>query len=255
MARFVVGAEQAASGDFVVWGEGEPRREMFFGGPSAHVGADFGDQFEGGIRGNAVDLRQIHAAGNVMERGPDIETGFVVAGLSTGARTGERWGRGLDRFDQRLDVSFDGLVANRDLGLTGVEKFEILPEGEEVFGPVVAGEGGGDFGLGGAATVIAMFGEPFGIALPGDDVAENAEAGYSGDVADGERELQIHLNERFLHALDAASGGFDQGLTVAEIGAEGGDFGSGAGNFRAAGRRCEVRESIRNRKRRSWISK
>ena len=228
---------------------------MFFGGPSAHVGADFGDQFEGGIRGNAVDLRQIHAAGNVMERGPDIETGFVVAGLSTGARTGERWGRGLDRFDQRLDVSFDGLVANRDLGLTGVEKFEILPEGEEVFGPVVAGEGGGDFGLGGAATVIAMFGEPFGIALPGDDVAENAEAGYSGDVADGERELQIHLNERFLHALDAASGGFDQGLTVAEIGAEGGDFGSGAGNFRAAGRRCEVRESIRNRKRRSWISK
>ena len=35
------------------------------------------------------------------------------------------------------------------------------------------------------------------------------------------------MNQRFLHALDAASGGFDQGLTVAEIGAESGDFGAG----------------------------
>lgn len=121
------GAEQPAAGDFVVWGEGEPGGEMFFAWPSAHIRADFGDQFEGGIRGNAVDLRQIHAAGNVMERGPDIETGLIVAGLFAGARTGQRGGRRLDGFGQRLDMSFDGLVASSDLSLTGVEKFKILP--------------------------------------------------------------------------------------------------------------------------------
>ena len=44
-----------------------------------------------------------------------------------------------------------------------------------------------------------------GIAFARDDVAENAQAGRPGDVADDEGELEIHLHQRFLHALDVVA--------------------------------------------------
>ncbi len=40
------------------------------------------------------------------------------------------------------------------------------------------------------------------IAFPGDDSADNGQAGFSGDIADGLRELDVHLDEGLLHAQD-----------------------------------------------------
>jgi hypothetical protein len=109
-------------------------------------------------------------------------------------------------------VSFDGVIAGGDLALDGVEEFKVLLECENMFRLVVPGQGGGDLGFRGTAPVIAVFGQLFGIALSGNDVAENSEPGYAGDIADDERKLEVHLNQRFLHPLDTGPGGFDQGF-------------------------------------------
>ena len=37
-----------------------------------------------------------------------------------------------------------------------------------------------------------------GVAVAGHDVAHDAEAGHPGDVADDQRKLEIHLDERLL---------------------------------------------------------
>jgi hypothetical protein len=38
--------------------------------PAGHVGADLGDQFQRGVRANAIDLGLIDAACDVMQRRP-----------------------------------------------------------------------------------------------------------------------------------------------------------------------------------------
>jgi hypothetical protein len=54
------------------------------GGPASHVRSDFSDHLQGGARADAVDLRQVHATGQVMEHRPHVEGGLNA--LSCGAR-------------------------------------------------------------------------------------------------------------------------------------------------------------------------
>ena len=64
-------------------------------------------------------------------------------------------------------------------------------------------------------------GEDLGVALAGDEVAEDREPGLPDNVADDEGELQIHLDERLLHPADVVSGGVDEDVAVAHEGAQG----------------------------------
>jgi hypothetical protein len=80
----------------------------------------------------------------------------------------------------------------------------------------------------GAAPVVAMLGEVRGVALPRHDVAEDAQPGHAGDVADDERELKVHLDERLLHALHHGPGTLDERGAMAEQAAEGHDSVGGA---------------------------
>ena len=52
------------------------------------------------------------------------------------------------------------------------------------------------------------------VAASRDDIAEDPQAGHPGDIADDERQLEIHLHERFLHALDVSAGALDERLPV-----------------------------------------
>ena len=62
-----------------------------------------------------------------------------------------------------------------------------------------------------------MLGEVLGIALAGDDVAEDSQAGDTGDVADYQRQLHVHLDQRFLHALHEGTRALDQRGPVPKI--------------------------------------
>jgi hypothetical protein len=51
------------------------------GRPAAHVGTDFGDEAQRGVRGDGVDPREV-GAGELMEGGSDLEARFVVTRLA-----------------------------------------------------------------------------------------------------------------------------------------------------------------------------
>src|SRR5688572_30684175 len=58
------------------------------------------------------------------------------------------------------------------------------------------------------------------IAAAGHDVAEDPQAGDAGDVADDERELDVHLDQRLLHALHERARAFDERGAVSKIAAQ-----------------------------------
>ena len=87
-------AEAPPTRDAVLRREGEPGGEVVFGGPPAEVGANLGDQLEGAVGGEAIDLGEVDA-GEMVEDGPDIEVGFVA--VPAGDPRGWQWcggGRG-----------------------------------------------------------------------------------------------------------------------------------------------------------------
>ena len=136
--------------------------------------------------------------------------GSLSASLAVDAGCWQRRRRCRQGGGQRLDVCLDGAITGRELRLTGVEEFQILLQDEEVLGAIVAGQGRHDLRLRGATPIVAMLGELLRVAVAGDDVAQDPEPGDAGDVADDQRQLEIHLHQRLLHALDVGAGALHQ---------------------------------------------
>src|SRR6202022_4500956 len=136
---------------------------------------------------------------------------------------GQRGGWWVDRRDQGLHVRLDRGVTGGDVGLTRVEEFEILGQDEEVLGPVIPGQRGDDLSVRGLAATIPVLGERLRVSLPGDDVPQDPQPGDSADIADDERELEIHLYQGLLHALDVGAGALHEGLPMSEIRPQGDD--------------------------------
>ena len=224
--RLGSGTEAPAAGDAVLGGEGEPGGEVVLGGPAREVGPDLGDQLEGVIGGDAIDLRHVDA-GQVMQGGADVDVGFVPmpAGDAGPRQRGRGWRHGGG---QGLEHGVEGGIAGGELRLTHVKELEILRQDEDVLVAVVPGERGGDLGGRGLAVRVAVLGEDLGVALAGDEVAEDREPGLADDVADDERELEVHLDERLLHPADVVPGRMHEDVTVSHEGAQGEDGPGGA---------------------------
>ena len=114
-------------------------------------------------------------------------------------------------------MALDGAITRGELLLIGVEEFQILLEHEDVFGAIVPAQSGDELGLGCATPDIAMLREVLRIALAGDDVAEDPQAGDPGDVADHQRQLHVHLDQGFLHPLHERARALDERGTVSQI--------------------------------------
>ena len=118
---------------------------MLGGGPAAHVGADLGDQLQRRVGAEGIELAQVGAAGESMQRGADVEARLVAFGRGGAPRrrqlAGGRRLPGGKGVEQRLD----GSVALSDLLEVELVSREILPEREQVLGAVVAGERGNIF--------------------------------------------------------------------------------------------------------------
>ena len=70
---------------------------------------------------------------------------------------------------------------------------------------------------------VAVLGEDVRVVLAGHEVTENLESGEADDVADDERQLEIHLDQALLHPPDVVPGGVHEDVAVAHEGAEGED--------------------------------
>ena len=204
----------------------EPGGEVVLGGPAARVGADLGDELEGTVGREAIDLREVDA-GQVVQHGPDVEVWFIAASARA-ARAGQRRGGRRDGGRQLLEFGVDGPVAGEELRLAHVKEFEVLPQDKEVLGAVVPGQRGDDLVRGGPAVRVAVAGQDVRVPLARDEGAQDRQAGLADNVADHAREQEVHLGERLLHPLDIGAGGLDEDVAVPYEGAEGEDRPGGA---------------------------
>ena len=81
---------------------------MLLGFPAAHVGANLGYELERSVRTDRVDLAQIGATGEPMQRGADVKAGLAIFGL-TRTPHGRECGLGLrplcgENRQQRFDL-------------------------------------------------------------------------------------------------------------------------------------------------------
>jgi hypothetical protein len=123
---------------------------------------------------------------------------------------------GVETGEALLDVD----VAVGDHRAIRVVQSEALLQGEEVLGAVVAVEGPGDLLAAAAHAGVLQGGEPHRVAFPVEDGAEDPHPGGAGDVADHLVELDVHLGQRLLHALDVRGAVADQGVALAQVAAQ-----------------------------------
>jgi hypothetical protein len=172
------------------------------------------------VRTDSVDLGEVDT-GQVVQRGANLESGFIVPWLLSRAGRGHRAARSRRLGGQREKVGLDRRIARSQLLLIHVDQREVLLQHKDVFRTVVPGERRRDLGLRGLTPVVPMLREHARIRLVCDDVTENAQPGDARDIADHEGELEIHLDERLLHALNVRGRALHQGLAVSKVGAQG----------------------------------
>jgi hypothetical protein len=93
------------------------------------------------------------------------------------------------------------LVALDHPSLVGVIHLEFLPQHEYEFLAPVAFQTFGDLCTTGLNPRVTEFRELPRVAFSGHDGPHNQLSGHPTQVADHIRELNIHLRQRFLHAL------------------------------------------------------
>ena len=131
---------------------------------------------------------------------------------------------GLDLDGQDVEVGLDCLVAGRDLRLESVVLLQVLAQDKEVFGSVVPSESRRDLLSRGLASGVAVAGQVLGVRLSLHDVAQDPLPGSPGDVREHDVQLQVHLHQCLLHAVDRGRSALDERFTVPEVGPQGGDL-------------------------------
>src|SRR5260370_23729842 len=136
---------------------------MVLGRPAVQVGADLSDELQRRLRPDGMDLAQVSAASEQMQRSADVEGGRVLLG-GLGAWRGQRSGGwrllGGQRVEQRLDLG----VAFGDLLEVELVSREVLPQREQVFLAIVAGQRGDQLLVRSVTTTVPMDREPLGVS-------------------------------------------------------------------------------------------
>lgn len=101
---------------------------MLFGRPTAHVRADFGDQLQRGLRADGINLTQVSAAGQPMQRSADVETRLVAFGVALTARRWQRGGGLRLLCGEGVEERFDGGVTLGNLRKVELVGRKVLPQ-------------------------------------------------------------------------------------------------------------------------------
>jgi hypothetical protein len=202
--------------DAVVGADRQPRGKVVAVRELAQVGAEFGEEGIdcGGVQ--AGDLREVDPE-NPVQLGAEIEARRVALGLAMGRSGWREWVRGrIDLARERGEQALDLPVALGDQLLVVPVRPQGLPQGEEMFGPVVPDQGLGDRVRRSLDPVVAVAREHLRIPFAREDRLEDGEAGPPGDVAQHMVELEVHLGQGLLHVLDVDGAQLDEAVPVPE---------------------------------------
>jgi hypothetical protein len=89
----------------------------------------------------------------------------------------------------------------------------------------VSGQGGDDLLFRCLAADVAVSSESSWVPLAVHDIAQDAQAGGPGEVADYQMELQIHLEQCFLDPIHHRNRVAHQGFSMAEVAPQRGNVG------------------------------
>src|SRR5215471_7156746 len=132
------------------------------------------------MRSDAVDLAEVGAAGESMERAADVEGGGPF-GTALAARLGQWCSRQWFLLGQLGEQRLDFAIALGDLPKQELIGGEVLLEREQVLGPIVAGQGRYNLCIRGVAATITMGSKPLWVAFSCQDAAHDLESGLAGD--------------------------------------------------------------------------
>ena len=195
---------------------------MRFAGPAGHVRADLGDESQGGIGPDGVDLCEVHS-GELVERAADFEARGVLVPLPAARRWPRCPGKGV-LGGHVLQQGFDLAIAGADLALIALVELKVLSEHKDLLPAVVPREGRGDLLLGGSAAGVAMGGSRVGVGHTAGDIADDLHPRQARDVGDHVVEVDVHQGQGLLHPSDVIGGLLDQRLPMPEVGAQRDDF-------------------------------
>ena len=198
---------------------------MRLGLPARHVHADFADDGLGDADVDAVDAGQVDAA-DAVQFTAEVELGRVAAGLPSplgrrcgGGRGGSPSGRVGHLVGDALQMLFERLVAFGDPLLVGVVHRDFLLQDKHEVGLPRPLEALGNGLPGGVNAGVAQGREGVRIALTGEDGAHDALPGPAAQIADDIRQLDVHLGQHLLHALDAGADRVDMVAALTPVGA------------------------------------
>ncbi len=163
---------------------------------------------------NPGNRGEVHAEEPVQMRA-QVEVWLVAARLSTSGGRGGCTDVGT-RVRQRREVPLDLDIALGHELLVVAVGVQRLSERKDMLRPVIAPERLCDGLRCRVDAPVAQRGERRGVTFAGENRVDDRESGHPGDVADHVMQLQIHLVQRLLHALDMRRGRLDQALTMPE---------------------------------------
>jgi hypothetical protein len=190
--------------------------EVLFRRPAPHVRSDLRDEAERLVGSNPVDLGEVRT-GKPMEMTADVEARLLASRLSFGAAWGQRGSRVLRLRGKRLEMALDRGVALGQHALIILEEGEVLLEGEDVLGAVVARQCRHELLRGGMAAWITVKNELLRIGSSVHDVVQDRQTRGARDVGDDLGKLHIHLDQRLLHPLDRAAHLGHQRIAMADV--------------------------------------
>ena len=219
---------------------------MLLGGPARHVGANLGDQSQGVVGPDPIDLREVDA------------TSAGTAAVRTSKRGSLRWRLSETRGRGRRERA-RGAVASRcscgprsprrtppvGVGQTRTAR-GVCREHKDMLRLIVPGQRRDDLRLRCPTARVPMPGEGAGSVWPATMSRTMRKPVSPGDITHDQRQLQVHLDQRLLHPLDAAPPCLNQRLAMAQIRAQGHDPRRRPEAAAQQARRCAAPAAIRN---------
>lgn len=204
-------------------------QKCFWEGEFAHIRPAFHDHDLRQRDAKPVHYARIDAGETfeVLAEFFQVGRGILAMGVTFAGRR-RRYGGGRPMGAGLAIGAFDFGIAFCDLLTVEVEHRQRLLQDEEMLCPPGTGERLRDFFDALFAVWVAIGSQSLGIALPSNDGANDRLPGDAGDIAEGLRELHVHLQQGLLHVQDVRGAMLDELGAMPQQGAEGNEFCFGA---------------------------
>src|SRR6516165_903559 len=211
--RSGLSALDLSSGDLVVGCQTQPIRKRLLVAEGTHVATELAGNGQRHTDTDPVDGCEVDPQ-HFVQPLSSVERRLIILVLAL--RRPLLQGPIAGAIGKATEIGVDRLIAFRDLGVVELVQFDGLPQGQEMLLAPIAHQGLGDLLVGVLAALVTPLREYGWIALTRQDRLADPDPGLADDVADDQRQLEVHHHQGLLHVLDVLRRIRDQGLALAD---------------------------------------